>query len=229
MISIKKICTFLCLLAAFATQLHGYDCRGKAEIAPAYAHIDVLESGKTVHQINLAAVKADASIMLWQGLCLKPNLLYGTGNATLVTTGLGLGYIFPVQDNLCITPSVGVNYTFVKTQITYKNTFFGEIILKEKFQSVSPYIGIEAAYTFCPSWRICAFIQYAWSSTWTHIKGMDPSSRGHSDGANYGLMIEHDLNNQWSINVGGAYNESLSKEKHGLRGAGVKLGLARWF
>jgi hypothetical protein len=42
-------------------------------------------------------------------------------------------------------------------------------------------------------------------------------------------MLETDINDCWSVNIGGAYNISLSHEKHGLRAYGGRLALAYWF
>ena len=55
------------------------------------------------------------------------------------------------------------------------------------------------------------------------------TTKSKPKGSNYGVMIEHDLNDRWSINLGGAYNTSLTKEKHGIRGYGGRLGCAYWF
>lgn len=227
----NSISKYLFILGAFTlltSQAYGNGCGGKADIGPAYIHIDVLESGRTVHRMDLAAVKADATIVLWKGLCLKPTLLYGSGHGYILTTGMGLGFIFPIQKNFCITPSAGYNYTYLRTHITVHTPFFVLHNLKEKFRSNSPYIACDVSYTFCPGWRICGNVQYAWSSTHTTIRPL-VSQSSHSNGASYSALLEYDLNCEWSVNVGGAYNSSLSKEKHGIRGAGVKLGLARWF
>lgn len=226
--TISKILLLICLLIASTTKGYCDKCGGKVDMGPAYVHIDVLESGRTVHRMDLAAFRADATVVIWKGLCLKPTLLYGTGHGYLLTTGMGLGFIFPIQKNFCVTPSIGYNYTYLRTHINVRTPFFILRHLKEKFRSNTPYVACDASYTFCPAWRICGNIQYSWSSTHTTIRPLISQS-SHSDGPSYSLMLEHDIDNAWSVNVGGAYNSSLSKEKHGIRGAGVKLGLAYWF
>lgn len=226
--AIQKIYLLLCCFIVTGSNVYGKGCGGKIDLAPAYAHIDVLQSGKTIHRMDLAALKADATYVVWKGLCLKPTLLYGQGHGYLLTAGIGLGFIFPILDNFCVTPVAGYNYTYLRTHIDVETPYFVMPHLKERFRSNSPYIGIEAAYTFYPCWRIYGSYQYAWSSTRTTIKPL-VAEKSHSDGANYALMIEHDLDDKWSVNIGGAYNLTLSKEKHGLRGAGAKIGIARWF
>lgn len=225
---LKKVIPLICLLSALTAQGYGSGCAGRVDVGPAYVHIDVLESGKTIHRMDLAAVKADATVVVWKGLCLKPTLLYGSGHGYILTTGLGIGFIFPLMENLCVTPVAGLNYTYLRTHIDIRTPYFVLHHLKEKFRSYSPYIGLDASYTFYPCWRVCGNVQYAWSSTKTKI-GEIGADKSHSDGASYSAMLEHDLNDQWSINIGGAYNLMLSKERHGLRGAGGKIGITRWF
>ncbi len=70
--------------------------------------------------------------------------------------------------------------------------------------------------------------QYVWSRTITRIKGFK-DTKSSPKGSNYSVMIESDINEKWSVNLGAAYNTSLTKEKHGLRGYGVRWGFAYWF
>jgi outer membrane scaffolding protein for murein synthesis (MipA/OmpV family) len=100
--------------------------------------------------------------------------------------------------------------------------------LTEKFRSISPYLSIEGSYTFTKGWRVVGTIQYSYSRTHTIVKPL-VDDKSHSEGFSYSAMIEHDLTQQWSVNLGGAYNLSLTKEKHGMRIWGFKLGIARWF
>ena len=127
-------------------------------------------------------------------------------------------------------PLTGVNWGWLKTKLEIENPFnpLANIDLTEKFRSISPYVAFEASYTFCPGWRVVGNIQYAWSRTHTTIEPFIKDT-SHSEGFSYSGMIEYDLNPCWSVNLGALYNQSLTKEKHGLRGWGCKLGLAYWF
>lgn len=215
---------------------------GKVDIAPAYVHIDVLQNHKTIHRMDLAAFKGDATIVVWKGLCFKPTLLVGGNNGSLVSTGLGIGHCTPIWDWLMITPSVGVLYTNLHTTLDLPGQLPEELggahylieNVKEKFWSISPYIGLDFTFNIRCDWRIYAQVQYSWSKTHTTLEkkgenGFVNKDKSHSEGPSYGLLLEHDLNDSFSINLGGAYNISLTKEKHGLRGAGCKLGIAYWF
>jgi len=220
-------------------------CRGKVDIGPAYVHVDFLQSGKTYHRMDLAAVRADLHYRVWSGIIIKPTFLYGHGKKSneLITGGIGLGFCIPLQQylpcqwNMTLTPLVGINWGYVRTPFKKKIDFLGTVTvleLHQKFHSTSPYIGAEISWTFIPAWRLVVSYQYAWSRTHTtitarKIEAPDVKDKSKSEGCSISGMLEHDLTANWSINLGAAYNNSLSKEKHGLRGWGLKLGIAYWF
>lgn len=205
---------------------------GKVDAAPVFAHIDVLESGHTVKRMDMLAFKADATVVVWKGLCFKPTILAGSGHGSLLTGGMGIGHVTPINDWFCVTPSVGCLYTQLHTKIKIPfpvaEGVFVPVKIKEKFRSISPYICLEVSIKFAKDWRICFQYQYAWSSTRTKLSGL-PEFKSHSDGPNYAALLEYDINDSWSLQAGAAYNITLSKEKHGLRGYGGKIGVAYWF
>lgn len=214
----------------------GNECCGKAELSAAYVHIDVLESNKTVHRMDVPAVKADLNWKVWSGFIVKPTFLYGHGKHKdeVMQAGAALGFCYPVCEQLYLTPQVGFNYGLIKTSMDIKIPMdpVVKIHLTEKFRSYSPYVAIEGSYKICQGFRVCGTIQYSWSKTKTTIDPkLDPNFKenSHSEGFTYSGLIEYDLNNCWSVNIGGAYNVSLTKEKHGMRIWGGKVGIAYWF
>lgn len=234
----------LCLL--LTSSFLSAEIWGKLDVAPAYVHIDVLEHEKTVHRIDMCAFKGDASIIIWKGLCFKPTLLAGgSGGGSIVSTGIGIGHCTPIWDWLVLTPSAGCLYTSLSTHIDLDipfplspTGFFHLHRVKENFASVSPYIGLDATFRITCDWRVYLQFQYAWSKTHTTLTKSHAFPGGtkfkHTDnskanGPNWGVMVEYDVLECLSVNCGAAYNTSLTKEKHGLRGYGCKLGLAYWF
>jgi hypothetical protein len=222
--------TLFCL--CLSTAVYADKCSGKVDIGPAFVHLDVLEHGHTVKRMDIPAIKCDVNFRVFPdhpwlcGICLKPGVIYGSGNGKYFSTSVGLGHLIPVNDTFCITPSIGYCYTNIRTSFNYEP--LGLRHLKERFTSDGLYLALDFNYTFTPGWRISGVYQYSWS--WSHTK---ISKLGSSDskpkGWSGGLLLEHDLNQHWSINVGGAYNESLTNEKHGIRGYGFKTGIAYWF
>lgn len=203
---------------------------GKADFAPAYVRLDILEFGKTVERANLAALRADASIFPIddQGWVIKPTLLYGSNfrEAQFFTATLGTGYYFPLITNLYIDPMIGVTYTYFQTKIDLP--FISMFGLSEHFHSVSPYVGLELLYDISERCRVFASALYAWSYTKATVQFLG-SAVSHPRGPSYAAMIEYDFAENWSSNLGIGYNLSLTKEKHGMRATGVKIGTSYWF
>lgn len=213
------LCAFLLFLSApiFAETL------GRVDIGPAYVHIDMLESGHTRRKLNLYAVKGDSTILIYKGLCIKPGFLLADGDASLNTWNAGLGFYYPVNDCLSVTPGYGYSETRFKSSFDMNGMH-----LHERFVSRAQYLSLDVTWKFAENWRLCGIYQYAWSHVTTKITFFG-TSKSNCQGPNYALVLERDLNESFSVNLGAAYNISLTKEKHGLRGAGAKIGFVYWF
>lgn len=233
----KSFQLFLTACSLVAAPLMGDCCEGsgpkvcgKIDVGPAYVHIDLLQNGVTNEKMDIPAVRVDACYAIWRGVVIKPNFTYGYNNEELIMTGCGIGHIIPIYDCFKLTPVVGFNYSYLdtKTDIPFDDT-------KRSFQSYGGYIGIEGTYSLTKSLRLYATYQYVWTHNITSYKFPSPFSaasvrlKEHSSGSAISAMIEQDLNKYWSVNLAGAYNNSMSKEKNGMRAYGVKLGIARWF
>jgi len=207
---------------------------GKIDVGPTYAHIDVLESNRTVRRMDLPAIKGDATLVFYEGWCFKPSILYGKNEGELLSTGLGFGRCIPINDCFLILPSIGVTYTQLLSSFNLKTEIEGypkPIIteMRERLRSVAPYVGLYFSYKFAACWKVNGYIQYAYSRAHTRVKSkkapkFHKTYKNHSTGPNIGLQLERIINECWSINLGAAYNRTLSKERHGLRGHGMKIG-----
>lgn len=220
---------FLLLFISSTVSLQA-ETRGKLDIGPAFIHIDILESGRTVKRMDMIGVRSDLSYLLYQGLYIKPVLLYGNGGSAkggIFSGSLGLGYYLPLREKLSIAPSFGFTYSHLWTKIDVEPLQL--VGLREKFISWAPYVGLDLYINFRPDRRVCFGAQYAWSWTKTSIRHLVKNDKSHSEGFAYSFLFEQDINNRWSINLGVAYNLTLTKEKHGLRGTGIKAGIVHWF
>jgi len=218
----------ICLFTAFTSSLDAA-CVGKVDIGPAFVHVDILESGHTVKRMDMWAIRGDASYTIWKGLYVKPTLLYANGGAAkggLFTAAFGVGHYTPLNDMFAVTPLLGVTYSHLWTKIDLPLYMLEN--LNEKFKAWSPYLGLEICCKFYEGWRLYGSFQYAWSRSRTIISHVG-KFKSNCKGPTYSFLLEKDLSDTWSVNIGGAYNLSLSKEKHGLRGTGVKIGVVRWF
>lgn len=221
--------TFLIALSSTFVQLAA-EIKGKIDIGPAYVHLDILESGHTVDTKNLFAIRADANVLVYKGLCLKPTFLTSCNCTELMSGGIGIGHYTPIGTDFSITPLIGCNFTYLRTTIDLSVPLLPvPLRVTERFRSTSPYVGVDVTWNFYPLWRLGGTFQYAWSSTTTTFRSLDVTSKTSCKGPSYAAVLEHDFNDCFSVNLGAAYNISLSKEKHGLRAAGIKWGFVYWF
>lgn len=216
---------FLCLFSLFHFSLQA-KIQGRADAGPAFIHIDVLESGHTVRKRELYGIKGDTTVVFSNGVAIKPSFLGGTGDANLINGSFGLGFCIPFCEKWTITPLVGVSCTYFESNLSLPH--FPHLHLKEKIKSYGPYLGLDLCWTFLDHWRLYVCYQYMWSRVHTIVKPL-LDKRNNTQGPNYALAVERDITDRWSINLGAAYNISLSKEKHGIRGYGIKLGATYWF
>lgn len=207
------------------------EVRGKLDIGPTLMDIDVLESGKTVETLHMKGVKADATVLVYEGLYIKPGVIWGRGHGKLWAGSVAVGYYLPITEKFKILPNVGMSWSYLHFGLDLEELQLFD--LKERFRSDSPFIGMEFSYSITDKWTVMAVYQYAWSRTQTKIRseilGTIVNDKSHSCGPNYSLGVDYSLNKNWSVMLGVGYNITLSKEKHGIRGKGAKLGLSYYF
>lgn len=225
----KKLFTIsVCLLTSLATSLFS-DTNGKIEVAASYVHIDLIESGITIKDIDMPALRVEGAWAMGNGVYLKPFGMWGKiDESELVTAGACLGICLPLGKCFLISPNVGVNYTRLETEIELPVGNGVLMTFDETFDGWAPYIGLEVTYRLQPDLRLSVSGQYAWSRSETDIKNL-LNAKSDSRGPAFAAMIEYDFSACWSINFATAYNESFSREKNGIRGRGGKIGLVRWF
>lgn len=216
---------FLIILALSFSPVYGA-LKGKVDLGPALIDIDILESGKTIKTLHMKGVKGDATVLVYEGLCIKPGFIWARGHGQLTSGTIAVGYYLPVMKKLRILPNVGITWSYLYTRVDFEE--FNLFDLKERFRSSSPFIGMEFCYLLTDKWTLMAIYQYAWCRTHTKIDSL-VSDKSHSCGPNYAIGIDYSVNQNWSVTFGVGYNITLSKEKHGLRGKGAKLGIAYYF
>lgn len=205
-------------------------CCAKFDLGATFIDVDFLTSGRTQESDHMVGYRGDATLRLIGGVVLKPSFIVAEGdNGKLATGSIGLGHCTPIFKGFMLIPSAGVAFSYLKTKIDFTPpgfniTFYDQ---KERFRSVSPYLALEFCYTYC-KWTLMGGYQYAWSRTHTKISNI-VSDTSECSGSNYTLGIEYAINRYWAVNLGAGYNVSLSKEKHGVRAKGMKLGIAYYY
>lgn len=229
---------FLLTALALPFLANANGCGGKIDIGPIFAHVDVLDSGRTIKKLDMGGAKVNTTIMLKEGrgFCLKPDVLYASGHGELISGSIGFGHVTPLTKKLCITPSFGCTLTNLRTSVSVPvMPGLPNVHFKQRFRSVGPYICIEATYKIVEGLRIGGNVMYSWSHTHTRTRGRPGGTRvvrkdkGNSAGPTYAAMLEKDLSDKLSVNIGAMYNTSLDHQKHGIRGYGFKMGMAYWF
>lgn len=216
---------FILISSVSLTPLYG-SIHGKVDLGATLLDVDILESGKTIKTLHMKGVKGDATLLLYQGLCVKPSILWGRGHGEVTAGSIAVGYYLPITKKLKILPNVGITWSYLHTRIDLEQ--MNLFNLKERFRSDSPFIGMDLCYSLTEKLTLIVMYQYAWCRTHTKI-GSIVSEKSHSCGPNYSLGVDYSINKNWSVVFGVGYNITLSKEKHGIRGKGAKLGLAYYF
>jgi hypothetical protein len=221
---IIRLC-FVCL-CIMGGNLFG-EFKGRLDVGPTVLSVDMLESGKTNETLNMQGVKGDLTLMVYKALAVKPSFLVARGDGKLASGTIAMGAYLPVK-KCYFFPHIAVTWGYLQTHIDLD---LGEIQfshLKERFRSQTLSVGLEFSYCFAPKWTLMGVYQYAWSKTHTKIRSIG-SDKSHSKGSNYSIGLEYSIDDKWAVTLGAGYNITLSKEKHGIRGKGVKLGLAYYF
>lgn len=224
-----------CLVALYGcifSSLYG-ELRGKATLAPVYLDVDILKSGKTEETLHMGGLRGDATLLFYKGLGIKPGFLWGQGNhqGELTMGSLAACYYIPITNCLKILPNAGGTWSYLHCKLDMEEVMLFN--LKERFRSSSAFLGMEVYYSITEKWTLIGAYQYAWSRTHTkirsHLLGTVVSEKSHTCGPNYSLGIDYSINDHWSAVLGFGYNITLSKEKHGLRGKGLQLGVTYYF
>lgn len=223
----KIIYASLLFVAITCSGLHAGIC-GKADIGGTLIDLDILKSGHTEETLHMKGFKGDATIQVYKGFVVKPGFIWARGHGELASGSIGIGHCFPLFKNFTVIPSAGVIFSYVRTRVDLEMLGPAGENLKERFRSTSPYAALEFSYTFLENWTLIGCYQYSWSRTHTKI-GKIVSENSNCCGPNYSLGIEYSIDKHWAVNFGAGYNISLSKEKHGIRGKGMKLGVAYYF
>ncbi len=201
------------------------ETHGRIDVAPVALKIDVLEFGHSVDTLHMYGGRLDATLQVAEnyGFVLKPCVFGASGEGDFVSGGIALGHYTPITSCLNVTPTLGYSYTELKTTINIPA--FGLTRQREKFKSNTAVLGVEVGYTITPKWAITGVYQYGFARTHTTI-GHIIHAKARSQGPNWGAILDYTLCDHWLISAAVGYNNSLSKEKHGIRGLGYKLGVA---
>lgn len=213
---------------------------GRVDAGPVYVHLDVLESGKTIDKLDMEGFRADGNFQIYSGFVLKPAFAIAGGRGDYYSGTLALGFYVPMGqltpflEGLCFLPHVGWTGSRLKTHVDLPVPQVAVVIpgVLEIFRSSTEFVGLETTYQLLSNVSVSCSVIYGWSNTVTtlqkettvlgNFRQKFPSS---SKGWSYSAMVDYQFTQHWSVNIAGVYNLMLSKENHGIRATGVRLGL----
>jgi len=233
---VKKVIALSLSLMLFFTEAVAALClqpdiKGRVDGGPAYFQVKVQESGKTVNKLEMYGARFDSTILFIKdsGICLKPFIFGAGGDGHIFGAGCSIGHYTPIGKCLSFNPFVGLSYTNLSNHIDFSVPGIGIVPnVKQRFRSHSTYVGGDLTYNFSECLSITGTYMYAWAHTKTTLNQIGETT-GDSQGSNYAVTVDYWIRKNISLLVAGGYNSSLDKEKFGIEGFGVKVGVSYLF
>lgn len=228
---------FTMLITFFSVATLPAEVKGRVDGGPVWMRVKMKANEKTVRRADMWGGRLDVLVLPFQGcsyvggFCLKPFVFGGRGDDTsLLSWGCGFGHYTPVTDRITLVPLVGVSHTNLHSRIDIPIPELNSIFenQREKIESNTFYIGSDAIFKITNDLYFTAIYSYGFAKVQTRIGGFINTS-GHSQGSNFGGILDYYFTNCLSANIAFAYNTTLDQEKNGIDGFGFKLGLAYLF
>lgn len=217
-------CLKKCLICFTAIPALAYaEMHGKIDGGIVGLNVTLLEHGHKVKTLSMIGISSNATILVCDGWCIKPKVVVASGDGDLWNLGSGIGYFLPVSDYLNITPNVGVAYSSIETH----RDLPGLPDADEIYNAWNPWVGFDIGVNLTPVWTVSLMYQYAWSSCKTQIGPF--RSKTESRGSNYAVQTDYYFRNDWSVNLAVGSYDSQSKELHGTKTKGIRLGVGYFF
>lgn len=217
---------------------------GRVDAGPIYVHLDVLEHGKSIDKLDMEGFRADGYFQIYSGLIFKPAFAIAGGRGEYYSGTTAIGFYIPMceltpfLDGLSFLPQVGWTGSRLKTHVNLPVPQAAIVIpgVLEIFRSTTVFVGLEGTYQLLSNVSISGSLLYGWSKTDTTLQKevtplgpLDVKAPSNTKGFSYSAMVDYQFTDHWSVNLAGVYNLMLSKENHGIRASGVRLGLGyRW-
>lgn len=198
------------------------EAAGKVDVGAIYVNLQLINNGDKSQELDLYGARIDTSFQIVHGLLGKVAASYANGDGSdFVFLTTALGYYIPIQKCFILIPQGGLSYSHLNTKLD-------PFDLDEKFTSYTPFVGIEAVYKYSECINISGSVLYGFAQTKTEIESF-PNTKGESKGPSYAIMAEYMLTKCASISLTWAYNLSMSREKHGIKGQGARLAFGYYF
>jgi hypothetical protein len=160
--------------------------------------------GKSTEDVNLSNLAVDPLIM---SSPLHPHKKSHRHGSTF-NAELALGYCFPISESFSLIPLVGASYQSLQFKKYLDLWSEARYILspgfrptqKKKLTWVSPFIGIQAPFSFGNGLEMKAELQYQFSRFKQSVSGPQPIYRIYSTGKKWGGAFLASLKGNYAIN-----------------------------
>lgn len=230
----KQLSIFTAVLLLTATSVFA-KVQGKVDVGPVWLNVDMLHHNKPVNELDMKGARADGFLVVYSGFFLKPFVMAATGNGDLFSGGMSAGFYFPVG-KWGILPQAGWSYTHLDTgvDILLDHPNLPQPMLlnaDQTFEAHTPSLGLDVTFHPVEQWLFAVGVQYGWSQGCTVTKTPlgEAKYEAESRGFNYTAQMDYYFRKNWSANLGFAYNTSKSRERHGMKGHGIRLGFGHTF
>lgn len=232
---ILKILVCLSLILIAPTLSYAYQIRGRADVSFLGMTISHLANNKTVNKSNIFGTRVDATIVPFEGygIAFKPMAAYATGEGDLVQGGIQIAHYTPINDCITLVPGIGYTYSDFRSKIKIPISPVDSLNIDQKVDSNVIFCACDVYYTINEQWMLTGVFQYGWARSHSKIHSdvleIYDVEKGSSDGPSIAGMVDYYITKSWSINGAVGYSKTLSKERHGLKAFGYKVGLGYLF
>ncbi len=230
----KLVC--LCLILIAPTLSYAYQIRGRADVSFLGMSISHLIDNKTANKSNVYGSRVDATIVPFEGygIAFKPMALYATGDGDLLQGGIQIAHYTPINDCITLVPGIGYTYSDLRSKIKIQLPNVGPFTFNQKVDSNIIFCACDVYYKIDEQWMLTGVFQYGWARSHSKIHSMDVFGtniveEGSSDGPSFAGIVDYYITKSWSISTAVGYSKTLSKERHGLKALGYKVGLGYLF
>ncbi|MCB1213019.1 MAG: hypothetical protein KDK40_01850, partial [Chlamydiia bacterium] len=110
--------TYLSALLCLILGTSSFLCaEGKLDVGAVYLHLDVLQSGKVIDELDMKGERFDLTHHICAGFLLKGAFMHTTTGGKFQYGSVGLGYYIPLGDCFVCIPSGGYSYSRLKSKI----------------------------------------------------------------------------------------------------------------
>ncbi len=233
------------------------EIHGKVDFGPAYMHIDFERNNVTTNHLDLYGMQGNVSVMVWKGLTIRTQGLYGRNDGMASNLGLGIGWIIPIEIRDCkfyMEPHYDHSWGYIRAMSPAPTevAMLFPSQMKQGMHNKTHAVGMDLIYgTKNKKWTFTQGVAYGWTRTRNTfdsaeieagLASMNPliagtaaalknadGTRVESRGFNFTTMVDYWFNDNWALAAAVAVQTSNGKEKNSSLAYGGRIGPGYYF